>query len=80
MPEPTTPYLQFTIDVSLPDSATDEQHEKFRRKLEELGGSTRLTVAIGLRDSATPEQRERFEEALKGAFPDAPIDTKPIDR
>jgi CHASE1-domain containing sensor protein len=79
VPEPTMPYLQLTVEVSLPDSATDEQREKFRRALEELGGSPTLVIAIGLPPSATPAQRENFEKAMRERFPEAPIDTKPID-
>jgi len=85
MSEPTKKtVLNLEISVSLPDSATDEQRERFRRSLEEQGASTAFTVSVGLPHTATPEEQERFSEALKEAFPDLPvlpeIDTKPIDR
>ena len=80
MPEPNPPYLQLTIDVSLPDTATDEQREKFRSALDELGASPRLILSFELPPETTPEQRDRFEDALAEALFASPIDIKPIDR
>ncbi|HTK60298.1 MAG TPA: hypothetical protein VL283_03805 [Candidatus Baltobacteraceae bacterium] len=84
MPEPIPPYVQLTVEVSLPDSATDEQREAFRRAMEAHGASPQFAVIIGLPSTATPEERERFGKALQETFPDFPvldvIDTKPIDR
>lgn len=69
----SVPIFEFTLTVSLPESATDEQRQAFFRELERLGGTSALTVTVGLDPSVPPEKREVFAAALRSALEPPPV-------
>lgn len=74
VPDPApVPIMTIAIEISLPESATDEQRRIFFRELERLGGTTSLTLTIAVDPAVPSEKREAFAAALRTALEPSPV-------